>query len=117
MGWGHLIREASCVACGYVAMSSKMPVQDAKALFENDVAVIEERVRKSITVPLYQYEFDALMSLAYNLGGLLKTPNLRQKLNQSDYSGAPNEFLDIENRTRRQREYDMFCLNVYNSNH
>jgi GH24 family phage-related lysozyme (muramidase)/LysM repeat protein len=117
VGWGHLVREASCASCGYVAMSSKMPVSEAQALFENDLAIVESRVKNAITVPLYQYEFDALVSLAFNLGGLSKTPNLCRKLNATDYAGAPIEFLDIENKVRRQREHDMFCLAMYNSSH
>ncbi|AOJ61897.1 LysM peptidoglycan-binding domain-containing protein [Burkholderia multivorans] len=117
VGWGHLIQEASCSASGYIAMSSKIPVADAKKLFDDDVAVIEGRVRNAITVPLYQHEYDALVSLAFNLGSLSKTPNLRAKLNKCDYAGAPKEFLDIENEKRRKREYDMFCQGVYNSAH
>jgi GH24 family phage-related lysozyme (muramidase)/LysM repeat protein len=117
VGWGHLIAESSCAANGYVAMSSKISTADAQALFARDVARTETAVKNSINVPLYQYEYDALVSLAFNMGSLVKAPNLCRKLNNGDYTGAPVEFMDIENHTRRQREHDMFCLNVYNSNH
>ncbi|MFB9126659.1 LysM peptidoglycan-binding domain-containing protein [Paraburkholderia dipogonis] len=117
VGWGHLIGESSCTANGYVAMSSKITVAEAQTLFENDVTIIEGRVKNAINVPLYQNEYDALVSLAYNMGSLSKAPSLCRKLNSGDYAGAPVEFLDIENRTRREREHDVFCLNVYNSNH
>ncbi|ACC74811.1 LysM peptidoglycan-binding domain-containing protein [Paraburkholderia phymatum] len=117
VGWGHLISKSSCTANGYVAMSSKISVADAQTLFDRDVARIETAVKNAISVPLYQYEYDALVSLAYNMGSLIKAPSLCRKLNSGDYVGAPAEFLDIENKTRREREHDMFCLNTYNSNH
>jgi len=98
-------------------MSSKITVTEAQTLFDSDVAVIEGRVKNAISVPLYQYEYDALVSLAFNMGSLSKVPSLCRKLNSRDYTGAPVEFLDIENRTRREREHDMFCLGTYNSNH
>ncbi|WP_423383686.1 lysozyme [Burkholderia sp. LMG 32019] len=115
--WGHLIGKSSCAANGYVAMSSTISVAEAQTLFDRDVARIETTVKKAISVPLYQHEYDALVSLAYNMGSLVKAPSLCRKLNSCDYTGAPIEFLDIENRTRREREHDMFCLNIYNSNH
>ncbi|KFG94922.1 peptidoglycan-binding protein [Burkholderia paludis] len=117
VGWGHLIAESSCAANGYIAMSSKITVAEAQTLFDNDVAVIEGRVKNAISVPLYQHEYDALVSLAFNMGSLSKAPSLCRKLNNGDYTGAPVEFLDIENKTRREREHDMFCLGTYNSNH
>ncbi|WP_309559846.1 glycoside hydrolase family protein [Burkholderia glumae] len=117
VGWGHLIAKSSCAANGYIAMSSKITVAEAQTLFDNDVAVIEGRVKNAISVPLYQHEYDALISLAFNMGSLSKAPSLCRKLNNGDYTGAPVEFLDIENKTRREREHDMFCLGTYNSNH
>jgi GH24 family phage-related lysozyme (muramidase)/LysM repeat protein len=117
VGWGHLIAESSCAANGHVAMSSTITIAEAQTLFNNDVAVIEGRVKNAISVPLYQHEYDALVSLAFNMGSLSKAPSLCRKLNSGDYTGAPVEFLDIENRTRREREHDMFCLGTYNSNH
>lgn len=98
-------------------MSSKITIAESQTLFNNDIAVIEGRVKNAISVPLYQHEYDALVSLAFNMGSLSKAPSLCRKLNSGDYTGAPVEFLYIENRTRREREYDMFCLGTYNSNH
>lgn len=94
-----------------------MSTQDAQKKFDEDVRDIEDRIRKSISVALYQHESDALMSLAFNMGGLTKAPRLCKKLNDCDYVNAPEEFMDIENKTGRKREYDMFCQCIYNSNH
>ncbi len=43
--------------------------QQEAALLDNIVDRYESRVQRSILVPLHQYEFDALVSFAYNPGG------------------------------------------------
>lgn len=48
-------------------------------------------VEKTITVPLNQNQFDALVSLSYNLG-LSKAPTLIKRLNAGDYDGAAKAF-------------------------
>ncbi len=68
---------------------------------------------------LYQYEFDALISLLFNMGRMSKAAQLTFKLNQGNYEGAANEFLDITNSgvsglvTRRQKEHGLFLTGVY----
>ncbi|WP_232438498.1 glycoside hydrolase family protein [Burkholderia ubonensis] len=42
-------------------------------MFDGDVVAIEARVKKAINVPLYQHEYDALVSLAFNMGSLKKS--------------------------------------------
>lgn len=51
-------------------------------------------VRKCIKVPLYQHEFDAYTSLAYNIGvGAFCSSTLVKKLNAGDYRGACDQVL------------------------
>lgn len=51
-----------------------------------------DAIRQCIRVPLYQHEFDAYVSLAYNIGtGAFCKSTLVKKLNQGDYTGACNE--------------------------
>lgn len=46
-------------------------------------------IRQCISVPLYQHEFDAYVSLAYNIGAKnFCGSTLVRKLNAGDYSGA-----------------------------
>lgn len=48
-----------------------------------------DAIRECIKVPLYQYEFDAYVSLAYNIGtSAFCSSTLVKKLNQGDYQGA-----------------------------
>ncbi|MFM0741967.1 glycoside hydrolase family protein [Paraburkholderia xenovorans] len=118
VGWGHLIDKKSCTTLGFTPLVSKISLAEAQAYFEQDVLVHEAYVKETISVPLYQYEFDALLSLAFNVGHISKiAPKFCSKLNAQDYIGAPVEFLDMENATRRQSEHNLFCNNIYDASH
>ena len=78
-----------------------------------------DAIRQCIHVPLYQHEFDAYVSLAYNIGtGAFCKSTLVKKLNQGDYTGACEE-IRRWNKTggkvlpglvkRREAEYRM-CM-------
>ena len=45
-----------------------MTDEEASNLFEKRIPEFEKAVQRDITVPLYQYEFDALVSLLFNTG-------------------------------------------------
>ncbi len=57
------------------------------------LAVAEAGVRRLVRVPLSQGQFDATVSLTYNIGvGALGGSTLLRKLNARDYKGACAEF-------------------------
>jgi lysozyme len=59
-----------------------------------DVAQFEGAIKQCVKVPLYQYEYDAYVSLAYNIGsGAFCRSTLVRKLNKEDYTGACYEIL------------------------
>jgi lysozyme len=59
-----------------------------------DVAKFEGAVKQCVTVPLAQYEYDAYISLAYNIGPTAFCGStLVKKLNAQDYAGACREIL------------------------
>ena len=72
-------------------------------------------IRQCIKVPLYQHEFDAYVSLAYNIGAKnFCHSTLVRKLNAKDYKGACTEIRRWDKAggkvlrgltVRRQREY------------
>lgn len=80
-----------------------------------DIEAKESAVKKCVHVPLYQYEYDAYISLAYNIGtGNFCSSRLVQKLNAKDYAGACKEILRWDRAqgrvvkgltNRRQKEY------------
>ena len=60
----------------------------------HDVDDAEATVNNRVTVPLSQSQFDALVSLVFNIGGgAFRKSTLLQKLNAGDYAGASNEFM------------------------
>ncbi|MGE9796866.1 lysozyme [Acinetobacter baumannii] len=68
--------------------------EQAKAYFKHDLAKFEKTVNESVTVPLNQNQFDALVSLTYNIGsGAFNNSTLLKKLNKGDYQGAAEQFL------------------------
>lgn len=74
-----------------------------------------QAVRECAPVPMYQHEFDAFVSLAYNIGGsAFCGSTLARKLNAGDYAGACREILRWDKfkgralpglTKRRQHEY------------
>jgi lysozyme len=62
-----------------------------------DVEVFEGAVKQCVKVPLAQHEYDAYLSLAYNIGsGAFCKSTLVRKLNAQDYEGACREILRWE---------------------
>ena len=80
-----------------------------------DVEVFEGAVKQCVKVPLAQHEYDAYLSLAYNIGsGAFCKSTLVRKLNAQDYEGACREILRWDRfqekplaglTNRRQAEY------------
>ncbi len=87
-----------------------------------DADKFSEGVKKCASVPLYQYEFDAYVSLSYNIGtGAFCNSTLVKKLRTYDYEGACKEILKWDKfkgeplkglTHRRQREYKLCMGNV-----
>lgn len=63
-------------------------------LLSQDTGSAQAAVRRSIKVPLYQYEFDALVSFCFNVGNYACSSSTMFKIiNQQRYAEAANEFL------------------------
>ena len=59
-----------------------------------DVEKFEGAIKQCVHVPLTQHEYDAYLSLAYNIGsGAFCRSTLVRKLNAQDYEGACKEIL------------------------
>lgn len=96
IGWGHTGRD--------VKKGMTITQQQADDLFRQDVAPFENIVNDGIKVSLTQGQFDAMVSIVFNVGqggsakdGImhLKSGNpstLVRKLNAGDYQGAADEF-------------------------
>ena len=68
-------------------------LDQAKAYMQNDLKAFEQTVNSAIKVPLNQNQFDALVSLAYNIGATaFKKSTLVKRLNEGNYKAAANQF-------------------------
>ena len=68
--------------------------RDADRLLEEDLKYFESAVSSAVTVPINQNQFDALVSLAFNIGvGAFDKSTLLARLNRKGYVLAANQFL------------------------
>lgn len=71
----------------------KISDDHAEELLREDLAQAEAAVNKLVTMPLTRDQFDALVSLAFNIGlNALRRSTLLRKINDGDYEGAVREF-------------------------
>lgn len=128
IGYGHFIRPGE-------TFREPISIEQASALLKADVGTVEAALNQLIEVPLYQWQFDALASFAYNVGtdidadtiaeGLGDSTLLRL-LNKGDVAGAAAQFA-LWNKTssggtkivsaglsnRREKERRLFEFGVY----
>lgn len=84
-----------------------------------DVQKFEGALKECVHVPLHQHEYDAYLSLAYNIGsGAFCRSTLVRRLNTGDYPGACKEILRWNRAggqvvrglvNRREQEYEL-CM-------
>lgn len=77
IGYGHLIKDAELHL-----IERTLTEAEAEQLLRADLSTAEAAVRNSITVPLAQHQFDALVSLVFNIGGgAFAGSTVRQRIN------------------------------------
>ena len=68
--------------------------QQSDDFLREDLEEAEDAVNRLVTAPLDQAQFDALVSLVFNIGqGNFSHSTLLKKLNAHDYLGASTEFV------------------------
>lgn len=109
IGWGHThgVKEGDICT-----------VTTAMGWLDADLAGAVREINGLVTAPLSQCQFDALVSLVYNIGGAaFATSTLLRVLNAGDYESAANEFLRWDHQagvelagllTRRTHERERF---------
>jgi lysozyme len=72
-----------------VKMGDKTDPVRALIKLGSSVGAFEQAVRQCAPVPMHQYEFDAYVSLTYNIGaGAFCKSTVAKRLNARDYAGA-----------------------------
>jgi lysozyme len=86
VGFGHFILPTD-------NFTFPMSKNDAYALLDIDATTAARAIKNFVVVPLTQNQYDALVSLTYNIGvGAFKESTLLKKLNAGDYAGAAAQF-------------------------
>ena len=101
-----------------VARGMAITKEKSKEILTADLKRFESAVNDAVKVTLTQNQFDALVSLAFNIGeGAFARSMLVNKLNAGDKKGAAEQFLVWKNAggrvsqgllNRRQKEKAMF---------
>ena len=106
-----------------VKLGEQISKTDALELLEKVVNKdFADKIFPLIKVKVSQNQFDAMVSLAYNIGvGNFSKSTLLKKVNSGDFDGASNEFLKWNKSgskellgltRRREREKDLFKMIV-----
>lgn len=106
-----------------VKLGEQISKTDALELLEKVVNKdFADKIFPLIKVKVSQNQFDAMVSLAYNIGvGNFSKSTLLKKVNSGDFDGASNEFLKWNKSSgkellgltrRREREKDLFKMIV-----
>lgn len=83
IGFGHTL---------HVKAGQVITLQRAEELLRIDLDKFERCVSAAVEVELYQSQFDALVSFAYNVGcHAFRTSTLLVKLNEGDHIGAADQ--------------------------
>jgi len=86
IGYGHTGPE--------VKPQQTVSLEEAERILKSDIAKFEQGVRSACTVPLTANQFDALVSLAFNIGlGNLSSSTLVKLVNRGNFRGAGDQFL------------------------
>ena len=121
-GVGHLLHRGPVTAADRAQWGTKAkpkPRELVVRLLREDLADrFEPAVRDTIKKPLKAHQFDALVSLAFNIGtGGFKSSTVARCMNQGDFHGAADAILmwnkPQELLPRRRRERELFLTGKY----
>lgn len=142
IGYGHLIAKKKCSSLAYSSSNNviggitkeefETGITETRSLelLKSDIKSAEAGVKKDITAPLHQQEYDALVSLLYNAGAAFlskggaggKDTKIKTNINNKNYEAGANEFADVTNGgvtglvRRRKSEIKMFKTGIYENN-
>src|SRR5215211_7036369 len=85
IGFGHLIKPGEKI-------QEPLLGEAAERLLQEDIAPKAAAVNSRVSVPLYQGQYDSLVSWTYNLGeGALKSSTMLKKINAARHDEVPGQ--------------------------
>jgi lysozyme len=91
VGVGHLLTADEKLA---MPLGTRITKEQSREFFKNDLKKYIDAVNKAVTAQITQNQFDALVSLCFNIGiGAFNKSTLVKKLNSGNYAGAADGFL------------------------
>lgn len=114
IGWGTTVYPNG----QKVKKGDKITLEQAKQYKAHDLAKFEKAINDTVKAPLNQNQFNALVSLAYNIGvSAFTNSTLVKRLNEGNYKAAADQFLVWVNAgskrmqglvNRRNKERELF---------
>ncbi|WP_296228372.1 lysozyme [Ralstonia sp. UBA689] len=118
IGCGHRVLPEDHIVAGQT-----ISLERAREFKRKDISIAQRRLNNSVHVPLFQHEYDALVSIVYNTGAGQGADTLVQRVNTGDYV-ATGAFLPTYRvgsnsgvRARRASEARLFTMRIYDASH
>ncbi len=115
VGMGHLV-----VLEDNLKVGDAITIERARDMARKDLYIAESSVNKRTVVPLYQHEYDCLVSLVFNCGQKY-TLEIVSLINSGNYLAMPNFIEEYRashgNTRRRKQEAAMFKSGNYDTTH
>lgn len=103
-------------------LDKSLTLQQVFDLFPRSLAKYEQAVNVAVKVPLEQHQFDALVSICYNIGvGGLKGSQFIKKINNGESMQSIHAAIMMWTKNkeligRRKKEADLYTTGKYNNN-
>ncbi|CAM2147331.1 lysozyme [Paraburkholderia tropica] len=115
---GHRILPAD-----HIALGQTISLERAREFKRRDLERMEQRLNGDVNVELYQFEYDALVSIVFNCGPNGGADDIIDKVNGGRYGEMFDYILEYrigknkKLRTRRYAEARLFASGVYDAEH
>lgn len=124
VGLGHRVNPADNLRIG-----DTVSVGQCQEYMRQTLADFEAAINREVKVPLFQYEYDAIVSVIWNTGPYhakhdpwpeTRIAHVTKVLNSGDYRGMPDtirRFIAARVGNRREGEARLFATGVYDARH
>lgn len=121
IGWGHTNHHGR-----KFDLTTVWTLEDCDEAFLEDMEGFEKDVKRLVTHEINGFQYDALVSFAYNCGsGNLAKSTLLKKVNAGDFEGAAKEFIKwnkangkvLNGLTRRRKSESLLFQGIHDDNY